>query len=121
MQSWRRTRRAGTRGQFCALAIAVFSASHVWRSHAMVRPGECVVNGDCQSDPERLHGAQDWEGYGTHASGHSPSRYGIPAGRASAIWQARYLHSNARAYAVRGARGAPSARAGARMRRELSP
>jgi hypothetical protein len=41
---------------------------------ALVRPGECVVNGECESDPERLHGLQDWEGYASHGSGHLPAR-----------------------------------------------
>jgi len=26
-----------------------------------MRPGECIINGDCQDDPERLHGLQDYE------------------------------------------------------------
>ena len=60
------------------LVFVVLSLCRVRQSEALVRPGECIVNGDCQSDPERLHGVQDWEGYVTHASGHSPSRYGRP-------------------------------------------
>jgi len=50
---------------------------------ALVRPGECVINGECQRDPERLHGLQDWAGYASHGSGHLPARYSAnrPPGR----------------------------------------
>jgi len=52
---------------------------------ALVRPGECVINGECQRDPERLHGLQDWAGYASHGSGHLPARYSAnrPPGRAA--------------------------------------
>ena len=95
------------------LAFVVLSMCRVRQSQALVRPGECIVNGDCQSDPERLHGVQDWEGYATHASGHSPSRYGrrrrAGAIRAYALCAARAMRP---ACAPRGVRALISGRSG---------
>jgi hypothetical protein len=93
------------------LVFVVLSMCRIRQSQALVRPGECIVNGDCQSDPEQLHGAQDWEGYATHASGHSPSRFGrSPA-----------CGCDARVCSMRGTRNAPSVRAGGSACPDLWP
>jgi len=82
------------------LVFVVLSMCRIRQSQALVRPGECIVNGDCQSDPEQLHGAQDWEGYATHASGHSPSRFGRSPGvrvRCARVFHARHAQCAQRA------------------------
>ena len=62
-------RSAGADSGACWLTRPLHAAAS---SSSLLRPGECIINGECTLDPDGLNGVQDWEGYATHASGHLP-------------------------------------------------
>ena len=62
-------RSAGADSGVCWLTRPLHAAAS---SSSLLRPGECIINGECTLDPDGLNGVQDWEGYATHASGHLP-------------------------------------------------
>ena len=62
-------RSAGADSGVCWLTRPLHAAAS---SSSLLRPGECIINGECTLDPDGLNGVQDWEGYAKHASGHLP-------------------------------------------------